>query len=145
MRKIMHLFMLTASLFTVSCSDDDNATTPSETIDPKEYKVQFWGSSSSEVQYPLTVTYYKDNQQGSLVTEQATSQTNTDVIESRTLTSYDKLGFKLTVGNGGQVPVHIVIITDVESNEVIFENYNVNIDTGQTFMYDISDDNYTVQ
>lgn len=145
MRKIILLLILTVSLFIINCSDDDNGTTPSEAIDPKEYKVQFWGSSSSEVQYPLTVTYYKDNQQGSLVTEQISSQTNTDIIESRTLTSYDKLGFKLTVGNSGQAPVHIVIITDVESNEVIFENYNVNVDTGQTFMYDISNNNYTVQ
>lgn len=137
--------MLAASAFTISCSDDDNTSNPIETINPKEYKIQFWGSSSSEVQYPLTVSYYKDSQSGDLVSEQVSSQTNTDVIESRTLTSYDKLGFKLTVDNSGQAPVHIVIITDVESNEVVFENYNMSIDTGLTFMYDISDDNYTVQ
>jgi len=142
MKKIIFM-MLTASL--ISCSDDDNTTTPNETINSKEYKVQFWGSSSSEVQYPLTVTYYKDNQQGNLITEQTNSQTNTDVIESRTLNSYDKLGFKLSVGNNGQVSVGIVIITDLESNEVLFEDYDLQIDTGQTFMYDISDDNYTVQ
>jgi len=51
--------MLIASLFTISCSDDDsnNPTNPIETINPKEYKVQLWESSSTEVQYPPTVTY----------------------------------------------------------------------------------------
>lgn len=139
--------MLTASVFMSSCSDDDsNSTTnPTETIDPKEYKVQLWGSSSAENQYPLTVTYYKDNEEGHIVTEQVNSQTNTDVVESRNLISYDKLGFKLTVDNEVQAPVNTVIITDVDANEVIFESYNLDIDTGQTFMYDISDDNYTVQ
>ena len=142
MRKTILLFML--SVLTFSCSDDDT-TTPNEILNPKEYKVQFWGSSSPEVQYPLTVTYYKDNQSGSLVTEQITSQTNTDVIESHNLTSYDKLGFKLTVGNGGQASVNIVIITDIETDQVIFENYTLQIDTGQTFIYDISDQGYTIQ
>lgn len=144
MRRILSM-MLTTSALTISCSNDDNTSNPIETINPKEYKVHFWGSSSSEIQYPLTVTYYKDNQSGALVSEQVSSQTNTDVIESRTITSYDKLGFKLAVANGGQALVNTVIITDVESNEVIFEDYNLLVNTGQAFMYDISDDTHTTQ
>lgn len=145
MRKIMLLKMLAASIFMSSCNDDDNTVNPVVTVNPKDYKVQFWGFSSSEVQYPLTVTYYKDNQNGIIGTENVSSQTNTDVIESRTITSYDKLGFKLTVGNSGQATVNTVIITDVQSNEVVFESYELDVDSGQTFMYDLSDNTYTVQ
>ena len=61
------------------------------------------------------------------------------------MSSYDRLGFKLTVDNEGQAFVNTVIITDVEGNEVVFESYNVEVDTGQIFMYDISDDDYTIQ
>ena len=145
MKKIILISILTIAPFVISCSDDDNTSNPIDTINPKEYKIQFWGSSSSEIQYPLTVTYYKDNQNGTLVSEQVSSQTNTDVIESRTISSYDKLGFKLTVANGGQALVNTVIITEVESNEVIFEDYSLQVNTGETYMYDISDDAYIIQ
>lgn len=137
--------MLTASMFTISCSDDDTTNTAPETTQPKEYKFQIWGYSLSQTQYPMTVTYYKDIQNGSLATEIVNSQTNTDVIESRNLSTYDKLGFKLAVGNGGNATINTVIITDVEADEIIFEEYSLQVNTGQTFMYDLSDDTYSVQ
>jgi uncharacterized protein YcfL len=143
MKKFVLLALIVLTLF--GCSDDDNNNTSTDTIEPKAYKIQFWGYSSSEVQYPLTVTYYKDNQQGVLSSELVSSQTNTDVIETRTLTSYDKLGFKLAVGNSGQATINTVIITDMETNEVILDNSDLEVNTGQTFMYDVSDDNYTIQ
>lgn len=146
MKKLYLLSSLITAIFLSSgCSDDDNPTPTNENVVAKEYKIQFWGYSSSEEQYPLTTNYYKDNQNGELATETTSSLTNTDVIESHTLTSFDKLGFKLTVGNGGQAPVNIVMITDMETNELIFENSSLEIDTGQTFMYDISSNQYTVQ
>lgn len=145
MKKIILPLMLFICLTITSCSDDDsNETNPAEVIDPKEYKVLIYGESDPYTVYPLTVTYYKDNENGSLQTEQVNSETNTDVIQTRNLISYDKLGFKLTVGNNGYANVHHIVITDVESDEIIFEEY-IDLDTGQTFLYDISDNNYTVQ
>lgn len=144
MKKTTVILILLMSAIIISCSNDDSVN-PNPTINSKEYKVQFWGTSSPEIQYPLIVTFYKDNQDGSLTTEELNSQTNTDVTESRILNSYDKLGFKLTVGNGGQASVYNVIITDIESNGVMFENEKLQINTGQTFMYDISDQNYTIE
>ena len=144
-KTILPLMLFICATITSCSSDDSQETNPAEVVSPKEYNILIGGESDPYNAYPLTVVYYKDDENSSLQTEQVNSETNTDVVQSRNLISYDKLGFKFTVGNNGYVNIYSVIITEIESNEIIFQNYNLDIDTGQTFMYDISDNNYTVQ
>lgn len=145
MKKILLLLLIITSI--TSCVEDaNNAICDLCNSDGpyRQFKIELRGQSSPDVQYPLNIIYFKNDFDGNLVSEIFSSVTVANVIEIRELYSSYKLGFKLNVGNGGQVPVNTVIITDLKTNQVIFENYNLSVATGQTFMYDIQSNTYTI-
>ena len=109
-----------------------------------KYIIEFRGQSSLAVQYPVNIIYFKDDRNGDLTSEIVNSQTSAEIIETRELTSYGKLGFKLSIASGGQADVDTVIIKDVDANQIIFENHNLDIPAGKTFMYVISANSYTI-
>ena len=53
--------------------------------------------SSSSQQYPLNITYFKDDEDGQITTQIVNAQTNTDIIQSLNLESVDKIGFSYDV------------------------------------------------
>ena len=130
----------------VSCSNDDNSDSSTIIVEePKEYKIEFSGVGASTMQYPLEITYYVDDQSGSLISESVESQTNMDIVEMRNLTSYNKIGFKFKAYDSGEAYINSIIITDIESNEIIFQNFELNINDNKVFMYNISNDDFTIQ
>lgn len=144
MKKILLLLIFALSI--AGCTEDaDNACFYcTEPVPSREYKLKFRGHSSSEEQFPVWIFYYVNNG-GTLSSVMDTSQTSTDMVYSITLPSYSRIGFKLNIQNGGQALIDTVTITDVESGEVLFENTSLEITSGETFMYNIPENIYTIQ
>lgn len=148
MKKFLLLLVMATSLS--SCTEEaDNA--PCFTChqqdpkpEPKEYKIELRGESPAGEQYPLDILYYKDSNQGDITSVAVSSQTNTDIIESKNVMSFNQVGFRFTVGSGGQANISSVVITDVAASQVIFQNHTLNVTPGKIFMYVISSNSYTV-
>jgi|GEM_PF-3408642 len=109
----------------------------------QEYTINFSGFGSPDEQYPLEITYYFDDENGDLVSATVNSNTNTDIVESNTLTTYDKIGFKYQTSSESQAEINTVEVRD-KNDEVIFSSSDLSVDIGQTFIYDISDDSYSI-
>jgi len=139
------LLLLIAVSF-ASCVEDPNNVPcfgcGNVTDQLKSYKIEIKGDSDS--QNPLQILYYRDDIHGILSSISVNTQTNTNILETSNLSSFNQLGFKFSVGNGGHADIDTVIITDLESNQIIFENHTLNVTPGKIFMYVISTDSYTI-
>lgn len=145
MKRITYLLLSTATLFVLSsCSEDDNNPI-NIPLEVKEYKIQIAGHGPASQQYPLNITYYHDNQEGTIVSEIITSETNQDIIQTKVLSANDKIGFKFTVDNNDEADIFYIKISDVETDEVLIEDSDFNIQEDHKFMYDISENNYSIQ
>lgn len=118
-------------------------TSPDGTL--KDYNIYFSGYSSSSQQYPLTIEYYVDNESGQISTQTVNSQTNTDIIQSIDVESVDKIGFKYDVTNYEESLINRVEVKNIETGEIIFANDNLLMEDNQVFMYNISQNSYTIQ
>jgi hypothetical protein len=110
----------------------------------KEYIVYISGYSSSSQQYPLNITYFKDDEDGQITTQIVNAQTNTDIIQSLNLESVDKIGFSYDVIGYEESIINRVEVTNVETGEIIFAFDDFEIQDNQLFMYDISENTFTV-
>lgn len=111
----------------------------------KEYQISLLGSSSSSQSYPLTIEYYVDDENGQISTQIVNSQTGTDVIESIFIESVDKIGFKYDVTGYEDTVIGGVEIRNVETDTYIFSESSLQIEDNQVFIYDISDNSYTIE
>ncbi|HIP33662.1 MAG TPA: hypothetical protein EYG89_02785 [Bacteroidia bacterium] len=121
----------------------DSYESPDGTL--KEYQLMFSGSSSSSQQYPLNIIYYIDDENGQISTQAVNSQTNTDIIQSISLETVDKFGFKYDVSGYEQSIINYVEIKNVQTGIVIFSISSLEIQDNQIFTYDISENSYTIQ
>ncbi|WP_127139957.1 hypothetical protein [Flagellimonas marinaquae] len=136
------------TLQTVDFYDSSSTSTKYKECDPcppraQEYTINFSGFGSPDEQYPLEITYYFDDENGDLVSATVNSNTNTDIVESNTLITYDKIGFKYQTSSESQAEINMVEVRD-KNDEVIFSSSDLSVDIGQTFMFDISDDSYSI-
>lgn len=69
--------------------------------------------------------------------------TNTDIFVVNTLATFDKIGFKYQTESASQAVINRVEIYD-ESNNVIFDDNNLSINIGQTFIYTFSTATYSI-
>lgn len=111
----------------------------------KEYQISFSGYSSSSQQYPISIEYYVDDDNGLISTQTINSQTNTDIIQSINIESVDRIGFKYDVTNYEESLIEFVEIKNLETNEVIFTSSILEIEDNEVFTYDISENSYTIQ
>ena len=141
MKKIVLLFFTIVSL--IGCVEDANNCLGCN--DPRRrYKIELRGQSSSENTTGVSITYYGEVN-GTLKPEIVTSQIATDFTETHDITTENRIGFKLSVANGVQAPVNTVIITDDNDiNQIFFENHELNIPGGKTFMYSFFSGNYSI-
>ncbi|MEZ4801146.1 MAG: hypothetical protein R2797_00120 [Gelidibacter sp.] len=113
--------------------------------EPYEYEIQISGYSSSSQQYPIAITYYWDEESGTLVSQIVNSQTNTDIVNSFNVVAYDKIGFKYDVTGYEESIINSVYITNLDTGSVIFDNSSLEIEDEQVFTLDISEGTYTIQ
>lgn len=111
----------------------------------KEYNVYFSGYSSSSQQYSLNITYFKDDEDGQVTTQIVNSQTNPDFVQSMNLESVDKIGFSYDVIGYEESIINRVVIKNLETGEIIFDLDDFTIQDNELFMYDISENTYTVE
>jgi hypothetical protein len=109
-----------------------------------EFQISLLGSSSSSQQYPIIIEYYVDNENGQISTEIVNSQTGTDILESIFIESVDKIGFKYDVTGYEESIIGSVEIRNVETDTYIFSASSLQIEDNQVFIYDISDNSYTI-
>lgn len=114
-------------------------------VGPKQYMIEIAGESSSQQQYPIEIIYYYDDESGVLQSETVNTQTNTDIINNYTASTYNKIGFEYSVTGYTESTINSVYITDVSSNTIIFSNSNLEVEDNETFMYDISSNSYTIE
>lgn len=110
---------------------------PAPAIPTKQYKLEFSGHGSPEQGVYLFT--YSDGTQN-----MASLFISDDIFKTQTLSAHTKIGFKLISTDGGQVLIDTVKITDIESNQVLFEGNNLQITFSKTFMYTISTNSYTI-
>lgn len=116
---------------------DGDCLESSDSIQLREYRIRFSGSSTPNQQYPLTATFYKSNLNGNLESETIMTTTNTDIFVVNTLATFDKIGFKYQTESASQTVINRVEIYD-GSNNVVFDDNNLSINIGQTFIYTFS-------
>lgn len=117
--------------------------TPAGTL--QTYNIYISGYSSSSQQYPLNITYTRDDENGQIYTETVNTQTGTDIIQTLDLDSADKIGFSYDVVGYEESIINRVEITKVETGAIIFTFDNFSIEDNQVFLYDISDNEYTIE
>lgn len=150
MKRVILILVASLSVTFYSCNNDDDNTAnttnpPVNNTEQREYKIQLWGIGTSEPQAPLEIMYYSDTQGGALIPHTVNSQTNQDIVEMYILSSYNKVGFKFDADDNGEAYINTVVITDVEANEVIFENNTLDIDDNETFLYNISEETHSIE
>jgi uncharacterized FlaG/YvyC family protein len=124
--------------------DDANPNT-----EPKQYELLYMGQDNANQQLPFELIFYTDDIQGNLQSETVNSVSNTDVYGKKTLQSFDKIGFKFIENENSDIEIWSIYITNLQSNQEILHldlEYGVNtLLSNQTFMYDISDETYTIE
>ena len=142
-----YLLATLLTVFTLSCSSDDDTGSENDTepVELKSYTIELFGSSTYEQRYPLEITYYSDNKEGDLETTTINSQTNTDIIQEEVLLCNNRIGFEYDVDGYEESLINYVRIIDSETEEVIFEENTLEIEDNQLFLYNISEDSYTVE
>ena len=108
----------------------------------EEFQIYFSGEHQGQYgEYSLETTYYTDDADGELKSEIVTS--NLFSGEYYTLTAFDKVGFKYETNTESQASVELIEIKDSSGN-IIFTKGDFSIGIGETFIYEISSDSYTV-
>ncbi|MRI00866.1 hypothetical protein GH721_10035 [Kriegella sp. EG-1] len=108
----------------------------------EEFEIYFSGGYQGPYgEYSLETTYYTDDADGELNSEVVTS--NLFSGEYYTLTAFDKVGFKYETNTESQASVELIEIKDSSGN-IIFTKGDFSIGIGETFIYEISSDSYTV-
>ncbi|WBU90960.1 hypothetical protein [Cellulophaga omnivescoria] len=108
----------------------------------EEFQIYFNGEHQGQYgEYSLETTYYTDDVDGELNSEVVTS--NLFSGDYYTLTAFDKVGFKYETNTESQASVELIEIKDSSGN-IIFTKSDFSIGIGETFIYEISSDSYTV-
>ncbi len=141
MKKILVTLLL--AILAISC-DDSNSNPGPDPDYGRRVNIAFTGSDTSGQQYPLTITYFSSDMEQVFTSEIVQSTTGLQISESKELSLELNAGFKTNVPNGSQMLITSVIMTDLDTNEVIFENHSLTISNGKLFMYNIRENTYTI-